>query len=55
MICPSPATAPTEAGHTSNVTTTNPLDLPYLPYLSFESELALERACRRGIRGPGRG
>lgn len=29
----------TEAGHTSNVTTTNPLDLPYLPYLSFESEL----------------
>jgi vitamin B12 transporter len=29
-----------EAGHTSNVTSTNPLDLPYLPYLSFESELA---------------
>lgn len=28
-----------EAGQTSNVTTTNPLDLPYLPYLSFESEL----------------
>ena len=30
----------TEAGHTFNVTTTNPLDQPYLPYLSFESELA---------------
>jgi vitamin B12 transporter len=28
-----------EAGRISNVTTTNPLDLPYLPYLSFESEL----------------
>jgi vitamin B12 transporter len=28
-----------EAGHTSNVTTANPLDLPYLPHLSFESEL----------------
>ena len=28
-----------EAGHTTNVTTTNPLDLPFLPYLSFESEL----------------
>jgi len=30
----------TEAGHTFNVTTTNPLDQPYLPYLSFESEIA---------------
>jgi outer membrane receptor protein involved in Fe transport len=29
-----------EAGHTSNVTSTNPLDAPYLPYLSFESDLA---------------
>jgi vitamin B12 transporter len=29
----------TEASHTSNVTTTNPLDRPYLPYLSFESDL----------------
>lgn len=28
-----------EVGHTFNVTTTNPLDLPFLPYLSFESEL----------------
>jgi vitamin B12 transporter len=28
-----------ESGHTSNVTTTNPLDQPYLPYLSFENEL----------------
>lgn len=28
-----------EASHTSNVTTTNPLDQPYLPYLSFEGEL----------------
>jgi vitamin B12 transporter len=28
-----------EASHTTNVTTTNPLDVPYLPYLSFESEL----------------
>jgi vitamin B12 transporter len=28
-----------EASHISNVTTTNPLDAPYLPYLSFESEL----------------
>lgn len=29
----------TETGHVSNVTTTNPLDTPYLPYLSFESDL----------------
>jgi vitamin B12 transporter len=28
-----------ETGHVSNVTTTNPLDAPYLPYLSFESDL----------------
>ena len=28
-----------EAGHTSNVTSTSALDQPYLPYLSFESEL----------------
>jgi vitamin B12 transporter len=28
-----------ETGHVSNVTTTNPLDTPYLPYLSFESDL----------------
>lgn len=28
-----------EASHTSNVTTTNPLDQPYLPYLSFENNL----------------
>jgi vitamin B12 transporter len=28
-----------ETGHTFNVTTTNPLDEPFLPYLSFESEL----------------
>jgi vitamin B12 transporter len=28
-----------EASHTTNVTTTNPVDVPYLPYLSFESEL----------------
>jgi vitamin B12 transporter len=27
-----------EASHTFNVTTTNPLDQPYLPYLSFESD-----------------
>lgn len=30
----------TEASHTTNVTTSNPLDLPFLPFLSFESELA---------------
>jgi len=29
----------TENGHTRNVTSTNPLDRPYLPYLSFESDL----------------
>lgn len=29
-----------EASHTTNVTTTNPLDRPFLPYLSFESDLA---------------
>lgn len=29
-----------EAGHTSNATTTNPLDRPYLPYLSFDSDLS---------------
>jgi len=29
----------TEAGHSSNVTTSNPADVPYLPYLSFESDL----------------
>jgi vitamin B12 transporter len=29
-----------EASHTFNVTTTNPLDRPFLPYLSFESDLA---------------
>jgi vitamin B12 transporter len=29
-----------EAGHTFNVTTTNPLDRPFLPYLSFESDTA---------------
>lgn len=28
-----------EQGHTSNVRTTNPLDQPFLPYLSFESAL----------------
>jgi vitamin B12 transporter len=28
-----------EAGHTFNVTSTNPLDAPFLPYLSFESDL----------------
>jgi vitamin B12 transporter len=28
-----------ESGHTVNVTTTNPLDQPFLPYLSFESDL----------------
>jgi vitamin B12 transporter len=28
-----------ESSHSSNVTTSNPLDLPYLPFLSFESEL----------------
>jgi vitamin B12 transporter len=27
-----------EAGHTTNATTTNPLDLPFLPYLSFEND-----------------
>jgi vitamin B12 transporter len=29
----------TEAGHSSNVTTSNPADVPYLPYRSFESDL----------------
>ena len=28
-----------ETGHIINVSTTNPLDAPYLPYLSFESDL----------------
>jgi vitamin B12 transporter len=28
-----------ESSHSSNVTTSNALDLPYLPFLSFESEL----------------
>lgn len=28
-----------EAGHQFNVTTSNPADLPYVPYLSFESDL----------------
>lgn len=28
-----------ETGHTFNVTSTNALDLPYLPYLSFENDL----------------
>jgi vitamin B12 transporter len=28
-----------EASHTSNVTTSNPLDAPFLPFLSFENEL----------------
>ena len=28
-----------ESGHTTNVTTTNPLDRPFLPYLSFESDI----------------
>ena len=28
-----------DSGHTFNVTTTNPLDRPFLPYLSFESDL----------------
>jgi len=28
-----------EQGHTLNVTTTNPLDLPFLPYLTFENAL----------------
>src|SRR6185369_17303836 len=27
-----------EQGHTSNVSTTNPLDQPYLPYLTFENQ-----------------
>lgn len=40
--------AASEAGHTSNVTTTNPLDQPYLPYLSFESDLAW-----MGLQGQG--
>jgi hypothetical protein len=29
-----------EQGHISNVTTANPLDQPFLPYLTFASELA---------------
>ena len=29
-----------DSSHTSNVTTTNPLDQPFLPYLSFESDLS---------------
>ncbi len=28
-----------ESSHSSNVTTSNPLDVPFLPFLSFESEL----------------
>ena len=29
-----------EVSHTTNVTSTNPLESPFLPYLSFESDLA---------------
>jgi vitamin B12 transporter len=36
-----------EAGHTTNVTTTNPLDVPYLPYLSFENKLTWAGAQAR--------
>ena len=38
-MCHSPVTRAAESSHSSNVTTSNPLDLPYLPFLSFESEL----------------
>ena len=37
-----------EQGHTLNVTTTNPLDLPFLPYLTFENALGLERRPGQG-------
>jgi vitamin B12 transporter len=40
-----------EASHTSNVTTSNVLDLPYLPYLSFESELTWTGAQLRDTWG----
>ena len=36
---PSSGTTRTTRSHTFNVTTTNPLDQPFLPYLSFESDL----------------
>jgi vitamin B12 transporter len=36
-----------EQNHTFNVTTTNPLDLPYLPYLTFENELGWSGAQLR--------
>lgn len=38
-----------EASHTSNVTTFNPADLPYLPYLSFESDLGWGGAQMRDV------
>jgi len=38
-----------EASHTSNVTTSNALDLPYLPYLSFESELTWSGAQLKDV------
>jgi outer membrane receptor protein involved in Fe transport len=38
-----------EASHTSNVTTFNPADEPYLPYLSFESDLGWSGAQIRDV------
>lgn len=36
-----------EDGHTSNVTTSNPADLPFLPYLTFENALSWTGAQAR--------
>ena len=38
-----------EASHTSNLTTFNPADLPFLPYLSFESDLGWSGAQVRDV------
>ena len=40
-----------EAGHTSNVATTNPLDRPFLPFLSFENQLTWKGAQVRDAWG----
>lgn len=40
-----------EAGHLKNVTTSNPLDEPYLPYLTFENQFAWRGAQARDVWG----
>jgi vitamin B12 transporter len=43
-----------EAGHLSNVTTSNPLDQPYLPYLTFENQFSWHGLQLRDVWGWGR-